>query len=518
MKLKDQRRHEATFRSQVAHYATPVLRLCEHAVRKRPGRDFPSRDFLHRLHSAATRLQELLDHHGAQHSELWFPFRESIAAAKLFSGVTYSVLHVRGSLGHYELMSAESNCRARTDEAVDTLRDALVNVGRSVIEQANACSIEAEASAPYEPHRDPDFQFTLPSDRTVRHVEKVGKVVVNLATSFLNLSEDREVREVLADHECPGCEDLVPDPISEESLRSVEAMFHNLQSMYDTYIFESDVEEQNDDLAYLRGHTSIIYHLCEIATNLVHYYVRHMSSLRRESTSTFRFPLEPHALLELVFDYPLRFSRLYLESAVQLSQRMIRSYSVPATAEVPIPYYRGFHVRPSTLIARIVAHYGSKVTMALNGQEYDAGQPFELFRANEEINAAKRRFVADVLAKEPELDRPIPADPEEQARELQLVLMRLVREERIIVYDTDLELDPGDPGELPESTLAELAVRVIRHLLSMAKMDVRSDITVTFSGDNRAVGDIEILANHGYGEDRMGNNIVLPEELSYLRR
>ncbi|MFW5743969.1 MAG: HPr family phosphocarrier protein [Spirochaetota bacterium] len=516
--LEKQRRQEATFRSQVAHYATPVLRLCEHSLRTQPSRAFPSRDFLHRLNSGATRLQELLDHHGAQHSEFWFPFRESIAAAKLFSGVTYAVLHIRGSLGHYELISAESDCRARTDAAVDTLRDALVNAGRSVMEQAGTCSVEPEASAPYEPRLDPDFQFTLPSDRTVRHVENVGEVVVHLATSFLNLSEDHEVRDVLADHECPGCEDLVPDPISEESLRSVEAMFHNLQSMYDTYIFESDVEEQNNDLAHLRGHISIIYHLCEIATNLVHYYVRHMSSLRRESTSEFRFPLEPGALLELVFDYPIRFSRLYLESAVQLSQRMIQSYSVPATAEVPIPYYRGFHVRPSTLIARIVAHYGSRVTMELNGQEYDAGRPLELFRANEEINAAKRRFVADVLSDEPELDRPIPDDPEERARELQLVLMRLVREERIVVYDTDLDLDLDGSGDPPESTLAELAVRVIRHLLSMAKMDVQSDITVTFSGDNRAVSDIEVLANHGYGEDRMGNNIELPDALSYLRR
>lgn len=515
---REQRNHESTFRTQIAYYATPVLHLCEHAARAGRSREFPGRDFLHRLHSSATRLQELLDHHGAQHSEQWFPFRESIAAAKLFSGVTYSVLHVRGSLGHYELMSAESDCREKTDAAIDALRGALIAVSRGVTEQAAARSVVALDTVPYEPRRDPDFRFTLPPDRTVRHVEQVGEVVVHLATWFLNLSEDREVRQVLAAHECPGCAELVPDPISEESLRSVETMFHNLQSMYDTYILESDVEEQNVDLAYLRGHTSIIYHLTEIATNLVHYYVRHMSSLRRESASKIRFPMQPDELLELVFDYPIRFSRLYLESAVQLSQRMIRSYSVPARAEVPIPNYRGFHVRPSTLVARIVAHYGSSVTMELNGQQYDAGQSLELFRANEEINAAKRRFIADMLSDEPELDQGIPEDSAERARQLQLVIMKLASDDKIIVYDTDLELDLDEPGETPESTLAELAVRVIRHLLSMAKMDVHSDITVTFSGDNRAVSDIEILANHGYGEDRMGNNIVLPDELSYLRR
>jgi hypothetical protein len=508
--------HESIFRAQVAHYATPVLHLCRYAVREHRSPEFPGRDFLHRLHSGATRLQEMLDHHGAQHSEVWFPFRESIAAAKLFSGVTYAVLHVRGSLGHYELMSEQESCRQRTDAAIDTLREALVNTSHSVIEQAHACSVVAVDDGGDQPRHDPDFQFTLAPDRPVRHVEKIGEAVVHLATSFLNLSEDRTVKQVLAEHECPGCGDLVPDPISEESLRSVESMFHNLQSMYDTYILESDVERQNADLTYLRGHISIIYHLTEIATNLVHYFVRHMSSLRRQGSSTFRFPMDEYRLLELVFDFPLRFSRRYLESAVQLCQRMIRSYSVPATVEVPIPYYRGFHVRPSTLIARIVAHYGSSVTMELDGQEYDAAHPLDLFRANEAINAAKRRYIANLIHEQPDLERAIPDDPAERTRQLHLLFLDLVKTDRIVVYDTNLDLE--ETVQPHESTIAELAVRLIRRFISTARMDVRSDITVTFSGDNRAVSDIEILANHGYGEDRMGNNIMLPDELSYLAR
>jgi hypothetical protein len=54
--------------------------------------------------------------------------------------------------------------------------------------------------------------------------------------------------------------------------------------------------------------------------------------------------------------------------------------------------------------------------------------------------------------------------------------------------------------------------------MSVAKMDIRSDMTVTFVGDSRALNDLRILAENGYGEDDMGNNIVLPQELSYLSR
>ena len=500
----------------MAHYATPVLHLCEYAVDKHRDKGFPGRAYLNQLRSGATRLQEMLDHHGAQHSELWFPFREAISAAKLFSTVTYAVRHLRGGLNHYDLKSAHDNCVKEADAALDLLRTALTNASQSVLEQARACGVEPENGSRYEPHQDPSFEFMLEPDRDVRHVERVGEAVVHLATSFLNLSEDRSVRQVFSEHECPTCSDLVPDPISEESLRTVKAMFHNLQSMYDTYIFETDVERQNTDLKYLRGHISIIYHLAEIATDLIHYYVRHMSSLRRESGADFRFPLQQDELLTLVFDFPIRYSHLFLESAVQLCQQMIKSYSVPATVDVPIPYYRGFHVRPSTLIAKIVAHYGSTVTMTLNGQEYNAGLPLDLFRANEEINAAKRRYIAELLCDDPSLALEIPDDTAERARQLQLLLVKLANDDKIVLYDTNLELDQA--GEVPEATIAELAVRIIRHLVSVAKMDVRSEITVAFSGDNRAVKDIEVLANNGYGEDQMGNNIVLPEELSYLAR
>lgn len=508
------RDNEEMFRAQVEHYATPVIRLCEYALAASQEPDFPCRDFLNRLHSDARRLQELLDHHGAQHNERWFPFRESVAAAKLFSDVTYAVRHIRGSLGHYELTSVQADCREKSDAAVALLRSALVAICEGVIEQAARCSLEPEERLRYEPRRDPEFHFKLASDRTGRHVEKVDEAVVHLATSFLNLSEDREVNEVFAEHECPKCAELVPYPISEESLRSVESMFHNLQSMYDTYIFETDVEEQNSDLGFMRGHISIIFHLTEIATNLVHYYVRHMSPFSRGAG--FRFPIEREALLEFVFDYPLRFSRLYLESAVQLCQRMIRAYSVPASVEVPIPNYRGFHVRPSTLVARIVRHYGSSITMVLGSNEYDAGSPIDLFRANEEINAAKRRLISDLLVDLPNANDALPANPTERSRQVHLIIMSLVREGSLVTYDTDLNMERIE--QATEPTIAGLAAKIIRHSMSMGKMDVRSDITVTFCGDSRAVADIRILANSGYGEDRMGSNIELPGELSYLAR
>jgi hypothetical protein len=455
--------------------------------------------------------------HGAQTNEKWFPFREAIAAAKLFSSVTYEILHIKAGMARYKLLGMENELSESTETVINTMREAIVTASHTVLSELGRCGLErGEQASTFRPCAGEDIAQQLPADRNVRHIEHIGETVVYLATQFLNLSEDTDVREVLKDRAADIYPAAIPEPISEERVRLVEARFHNLQSMYDTYIFESDMERQNQSLPILRGHVSLIYHLLVVATDLVHYYTRHMSSLRRDTFLKMRFPMSPEALRTLVFEYPLRYARLYLESAVHLCQSMIRTYSERTTARVPIPNYRGFHVRPSTLVSKIVAHYGSPVSMWLGEEEYNAGSTLDLFRANEAINAVKRRKIADMLNRDRELQTSMPNDDDERTRELQLLFVRLMNEGSIVLYDSRLSFD--DVQIEDQATLAEFAARYIVHLMSMAKMDVKSDITVTFDGDSRAVNDLRILAENGYGEDHMGNNIVLPDELSYLSR
>ncbi|MFP4232395.1 MAG: HPr family phosphocarrier protein, partial [Spirochaetaceae bacterium] len=511
-------KNERDFTRFLAQEIVQLGDLCTFCLKMAEAPEFPCRDFLSLFHREAARLEELVDGHGAQNNEKWFPFRESIAAAKLFSSVTYEVLHIKQGMRNYRLLGIESGHRKATDEVIGVLTRALVSVCRTLLSEIDRCRLRIEEHTPrdFEPCATESSSYRLPADREVRHTERVGETVVYLATRFLNLSEDGEVQDVLAERPAEDFARVLPEPMSEERLRTVEAGFHNLQSLYDTYIFETDIEEQDGNLPLLRGHVSMIYHLLAAATQLAHYYIRHMSSLRRDTFLNTRFPLTPNTLRHLLFTYPLHFARLYQESAVQLCQSMIRAYSVQTSVEVPIPNYRGFHVRPSTLVAKIVAHYGSPVTMKLGDEKYDAGSPLDLFRANEAINAAKRRRVADMLNRQEGLQTRMPSDKNERIRELQLLFVRLMNEGAIVLYDAKLSFN--DLQVEDEATLAEIAARYVVHLMSIAKMDIRSDMSVTFIGDSRALHDLQILAENGYGEDDMGNNIVLPEELSYLSR
>jgi hypothetical protein len=178
---------------------------------------------------------------------------------------------------------------------------------------------------------------------------------------------------------------------------------------------------------------------------------------------------------------------------------------------VTAPRYRGFHVRPSTLIAKIVHHYGTTVTMYMDGASYDAGAPMELFRANEKIIARKRRWFAD------EVSRLLNSQDHERAdsveAEVRRIIMTLAEQGKVVIYQQPLPIEVGDGVDGQRYIIDEVA-----RLQGLGKIDIQVDIDVDFEGDTRVLRDITVLAGNGYGEDNFGNNIALPAELSYLKR
>ena len=504
--------------AQLEKRSRNLYELCSFAMQKRGNEIFPCRNYLRDVYIEATGMEEFIDGCGAQKNELWYPFREAVAAVKMFSHLYYDLLHIEEATPYYSLLSIDGDFEGEIRENLCIIKETIYSSAETLIERAKACGLyKIEPDVSYDPCMEEEPSIRFPADRKTRHVEKPGKTVVYLATKVLNLAEEDDVREVLRIRNDDEYESHIPFRVNEEILRIVEARFHNLQSHYDTNIFESDIEYQDSNLKVLRGHISIIYHLLEIATHLAHYYERHMSGSRRMSDfEELRTPLEREVLLRILFEFVLNYSTRYLDASGQLCREMIWSYAEQGTIEVPIPNYRGFHVRPSTLIAKIVAHYGSKVRMVLDEQEYDAGFSLDLFRANEAINAYKRRYIAGVIEKLDAREKLKKMKKNSLRKGLQMLFLELMNKNEIIVYDTNIQFDEISP--IKDESLGELACRFIKHYMSISKLDVHSDLTVTFMGDNRVLLDLKSLAENGYGEDKYGNNIVLPKDLVYLRR
>ena len=303
-------------------------------------------------------------------------------------------------------------------------------------------------------------------------------------------------------------------PLSEETLRKLESQFHNLQSRYDARFSNATAEQADSDLLCLRGHISVVLHLLRVAKLFVHYYERHVREWVQAKPWASKPLVEPDALLSMLINYSVAFIDHYIGSAIPLCQNILVRYVEVGRIQVPIPQYRGFHVRPATLVSKLVLYYGSKVQMLLGDEVYDASSPLELFRANEKINAWKRRSLAREIVR-------LGLVPEDQSSTdlpsvVRSVVNALVTKGKVILHEQPLEL-PESLCRI-EGTLVEKVVNEMGRLLAMGKIDVVTDMVVEFVGDKRVLADIKHLAELGYGEDALGNNVALSKELTHLRR
>jgi hypothetical protein len=506
-----------------------LMTLAVYVSKNASSKECFTRPLLADLLSEATKIEELLDAYGVKNNRRWFPLRQAVAPIKLFSNVSYILIHLLRFLPNYHLLPIEEDFPAATQKALSFTCSILIESTAALILQAKKLGIEVPDTVPaLENFGDEILEGHLAADRPRQKVASPEETVVYLATAFLNLAEASTFLHAVQKQHIDNYADWIPDPVSEERLRNLEEMFHNLQSLYDTHISDSNVETLDKDLPVLRGHITVIYHLLETATAFTHYCERHLLGSTPFPRLRLHGLIDSKKFLDVLIHYSVAFASRYITRTRSLCHEMLGRYAIQGRITVPAPRYRGFHVRPSTLVAKIVSHYGSKVEMELKGDTYNAGVTLDLFRANEKINAEKKRWLREEVHKlglscYPDdtggtgnaagNDGRIDKLMEELARS---TVQALYTQNKLMIYDRDLPLDEIKP--LPDETVAEYISRVLIQLLTMGKIDVIMDIDVTFTGDQRVLQDIKLLAENGYGEDDFGNNLPLPAKLSYLRR
>jgi len=473
------------------------------------------RPFLGELFSQSLQLEELLDAYDAGNNCRWCSFRSLTAAIKLFSDVSYELLHIQHSLPAYRLLPIERDFVKATEEALEFTGGVLSRAAKQMVVRASQLGL----TFPSRSLREKTYAEELPPGRLphdcgTRRIETVSETVTLLATAFLNLAAESKDVRAASRAKPEEYASYVLNSISEEKLRSIELRFHNLQSLYDTYVSGTEAEELDTDLPVLRGHISVVFHLLKTATSFAHYYERHVNKELCESPTRFEPLVKAEELLAVLMNYSVTSISLYIDCAEYLCQRMLKRYAEIDRIEVSVPPYRGFHVRPSTLISKLVLHYGSEVRMQMDEEDYDACSPLELFRANEKINAQKRRWLASEIVRLKLVQEQ--AGRSDISAIVRGVVLTLAERGKLILYEQPLQLPEEPTGK--EGTLLEKVTDEMARLLAMGKIDVDAKLTATFIGDKRVLADIKLLAESGYGEDKFGNNVPLSEKLGYLRR
>ena len=501
---------DLTFKSIIAERLTRFINLSRLLIAA-PPKGILSRNFLGAYQIEAVKVEEFLDMHGAKNNKSWYPFRECAAAAKMFSHVLYILIHRSGSAHSSNFREIYEEYYSETLRISEIFRNALNIIAGKLCTLAEVFEINNLNDLNINVLIEDIDQFQLEQNRELKNVDDPEKIVVQLASQFLNYGNSDLISQIQDLETVSDLSSLVPCIISEEKIRSLESKFHSLQSQYDTYISDTNLENLDTSLPPLRSYITLIYQLLDVATNLSHYYERH-----QKHTSASNEYLTSETSLEILFRYCMKYSKKFIEAARQLCQEMIKAYAEQGEISVAIPQYRGFHVRPSTLVAKIVHHYGSDIGLYLNSNHYDASNPLDLFRANEEINAVKRKMLLEFISSIVSYKQEKCIETDKFSHNLNKLILRLMEEKKIVLYDN--EFSSRNITSIEGESFCEFAKRGIAKLLALGSIDIQIEMNAVFRGDKRVLKDIKILADTGYGEDLHGNNIMLPSSLSYLRR
>jgi len=503
------------FKKLVSERARTLLGLARHVSQCQSRDELITRPLMGALLSQSTQIEEFLDAFGAGNNCRWCGLRSLTAAIKHFSDVTYELLHIRYGLPEYHLLPIKQDFLKATNETIDFTIDILVQVAEKLIAKAT----ELDLPIPEKTSREQNYVEKLPAGRlerdcVTRRVETVSESATRLATAFLHLAVESKYVRAAGQAKPEEYVSYASDSLGEEKLRSLELQFHNLQALYDTYVSGTEAEQLDTDLPVLRGHISVVFHLLRTATLFGHHYERHVKRQSCGSPGQQPALVKADALLDVLMKYSVAHINLYIGCAEQLCHEMLQRYAEIGQIEVGVPPYRGFHVRPSTLISKLALHYGSELQMELDDEVYDASSPLELFRANEKINARKRRWLCEEIVRLGLVQEGWgQKDTKIVVRD---VVLALAGRSNLILYEQPLKL-PEQPAQ-KEGKLLEKVIDEMARLLAMGKIDVDAQLTARFIGDKRVLEAIKLLAESGYGEDQFGNNVALPEKLAYLRR
>ncbi len=354
-------------------------------------------------------LEDLLDFHGAKNNKEWVYYREYCALILHFSLAGYSQKHLLNRYNFYDFEKSD-NLRYKKDakNTLDMIQNCLQNAATVILVEAERLEI-----------RIPDFGYKkayFPEILSGQHLEhnidefedtkEQGKNLTRIASEFLEIIEDFEHFAFYERYDFKQLRELVPEKINEVEIRRFEMLLHNLQSSFDSYVVNSRSSLNGKKINRLRGHFSIVFHILQVAGRLLHFYERHLHDVGHKDvynsvSKLLSDMVESDALLDHTVNSCLFYAWQFLSSGKELASEIVNDNMEKGSIIVGIPKERGFHSRPSMLVAKIVRHYGGEVNLCIGQDKFDASSVLDIQWAGGKIkkeNIEKITFTGDLRA------------------------------------------------------------------------------------------------------------------------
>ena len=339
-----------------------------------------------RLVSESDALESLLDEHGARYNRRYSVLRELVASLRCFGQTGFSLVHLVRRMAGYGITLSERESaqfaaalqatRAFVERSEIALLDAAL---RELKAQGIACSVAADRSLSDElvgPRR------MLPRNLGQEEVADDESKAAEIASRYLQACAKLDELGVHRIVDGKERDEWLRRHCSEEKARVFEAAVHNLQSMYDTHVKNSPAELADPRLGRLRGHISVVLHLLESVTQLVHFVERHESGQRhaaleqRIAQLIGRDEVREHTLNHLLY-----WASTVLRRGRPVAEDLLPAYTDLDSITLELPRDVAIHARPAALIVGIVQHYGMPVELEIEGVRSNAASILELLLA-----------------------------------------------------------------------------------------------------------------------------------------
>ena len=346
-------------------------------------------------------LEDFLDFHGAKKNKEWVFYRELSAAIRHLALACYAQRHI---LNRFKFYSFEDDHHETFKlEAFDTLKilqESIKLAAPVILEEARRLKINIPAVR-YDLSYFPGISSVQQLDHNIDDFNAKDQQRENLtriSSEFLEVVKDFDQFAFYERYDLKKINELVPEQINEVIVRRYEMVIHNIQSSFDSYVVNTKSSSENFKLEQLRSHFSIVFSMLQVTGRLLHFYERHLHDIgfkdvyKNVGVSLSEF-IDPDVLLDRAVNFGLFYAWKFLSSGKALALRILNENMETAVIEVGIPKDRGFHSRPSLLVAKIVQHYGGEVKMLVNNDIFDAASVLDIQGAGGKIKKEEIEIV-----------------------------------------------------------------------------------------------------------------------------
>ncbi|MBU0995571.1 MAG: HPr family phosphocarrier protein [Proteobacteria bacterium] len=399
---------DISFSKKVDIYSEDFLKCCVYI--KSFGINTDNFIFTKKLYSMlianSQLLEDFLDFHGAKNNKNWFFYRELTAAIRHISLAGYSQQHISNRLLFYDLDDID-DFQMEGENATRFITYTLMKLAPVIVAEAQQLQITIP-KANYTQHCFPGVLSgeMLEFDIDDENIDQQEKNIVKIASEFLKVAKDLDQFGIYQKCSNDEIQQMVPLKVNEVEIRRFEMLVHNLQSSFDSYVIHGGYRYGNRKLKQLRGHFSVVFHLLQIIGRLLHFYERHIHEVGyKEICINVKNKLvqhiDPDQMMDVAINYGLYYAYKFLTDGKNLAKEILNQYIERGSICVGIPVTRGFHARPSLMVAKIVEHYGGQVEMCIGGDRFDASSVLDIQWAGGKIqkeNITQVVFEGDVRA------------------------------------------------------------------------------------------------------------------------